>query len=290
MKKRMIFIFILFLLLFINGCSIWDINFNFTTSPQTTLSTTLPTIADGTMTILNNQYDSYAKYTSPSYSITDVNEYNDVLIATRDKIRKSNVQVVATIYHYSSFFPYSTVVDSTMSGSGVIFKADDTYYYVVTNEHVINNQGKLADFHITLFGTTQEKKATLLVYDEDLDLAVLKVPKGTEDNIEIMDLSTRVFHKYNTGEMVLAVGNPLSVVNNVTFGEFLGMMTISNASYKVIYHNAMIHEGSSGGALTDIDGHFLGINTWGSENSDEESFAIPSDIVYMFLYNHGFFE
>jgi len=278
------------MMIFLNGCSIWDIDFNFSTSPKTSLTTTMPMISDGTMTILNDQYETYGQYSSPSYDIKNINEYNEILISTRDKIRKSNVQVVATIYHYSSFFPYSTIIDTKMNGSGVIFKADATHYYIITNEHVTNNKGKLADYHVTLFNGSEEIKATLIAYDEALDLAVLKVPKGTDDTVEIMDITSRVFHQFTTDEMVLAVGNPLSVVNNVTFGKFIDMTPISNVSFEVIYHNAMIHEGSSGGALTDIDGYFLGINTWGSNDSDEQSFAIPSDIVYMFLYNHGLFE
>ncbi|MCK7488389.1 MAG: serine protease [Bacillus subtilis] len=64
------------------------------------------------------------------------------------------------------------------------------------------------------------------------------------------------------------------------------MTLIENVDFKVIYHTATIHEGSSGGALLDVDGNLLGINTWGSQNSDEDSFAVPVHIIYMFLVNH----
>lgn len=290
MKRKLLMFLTVILFAFLNGCMWWDIDFDFTTNTQTALTTTLPTISNGTMTIETNQYASYASFASETYNLTDIDEYNDVLLATRNKIRKSNVQVVASIYHYSSFFPYSTVIDSTMNGSGILFKADETHYYILTNQHVIDDKDKLATYEVTLFNQEEPIAATLIAYDEDLDLAVLKVPKGLEDDIEIMDLTTRIFKKFNPGELVLAVGNPLSVVNNVTFGEFLSMESIANASFKVIYHNAMIHEGSSGGALTDIDGNFLGVNTWGSSNTDEQSFAVPNDIVYMFLYNRGILE
>jgi len=290
MKKRILLVLSLIMFLFLNGCVYWDINFNFTTSTQTALTTTLPIISNGTMTIEADQYASYASFSSSTYELTDVNLYNDVLLATRNKIRKSNVQVVAVIFHNSQFFPYSKIIDSTMNGSGIIFKADATDYYILTNQHVIDDKGKLATYEVTLFDRTESRIATLIAYDEDLDLAVLKVPKATEDSVEIMDVTSRVFKKFTSGELVLAVGNPLSVVNNVTFGEFISMETIANASYKVIYHNAMIHEGSSGGALTDIDGNFLGVNTWGASDSDEQSFSIPNDIVYMFLYNRGLLE
>ncbi|PKL01520.1 MAG: hypothetical protein CVV56_00635 [Tenericutes bacterium HGW-Tenericutes-1] len=290
MKRKLLMLVTMILFMFLNGCMWWDIDFDFTTNTQTALTTTLPTISNGTMTIETNQYASYASFASETYNLTDIDEYNDILLATRNKIRKSNVQVVASIYHYSSFFPYSTVIDSTMNGSGILFKADETHYYILTNQHVIDDKDKLATYEVTLFDQDEPIAATLIAYDEDLDLAVLKVPKGIDDDIEIMDLTTRIFKKFNPGELVLAVGNPLSVVNNVTFGEFLSMESIANASFKVIYHNAMIHEGSSGGALTDIDGNFLGVNTWGSSTTDEQSFAVPNDIVYMFLYNRGILE
>ena len=288
MKRKILLIITMILFGFLNGCMWWDINFDFTTSTQTAVATTLPTIANGTMTIEAGQYASYSLFSSETYELSDIDLYNDILLATRNKIRKSNVQVVSEIYHMS---PFNTrIIDSTMNGSGIIFKEDSTHYFILTNQHVIDDKDKLASFEVTLFNQTEPSVATLIAEDEDLDLAVLKVLKGTDDDIEIMDLTTRIFKKFNPGELVLAVGNPLSVVNNVTFGEFISMESIQNASFKVIYHNAMIHEGSSGGALTDIDGNFLGVNTWGSSSTDEQSFSIPNDIVYMFLYNRGILE
>ncbi|HRY78506.1 MAG TPA: trypsin-like serine protease, partial [Candidatus Izemoplasmatales bacterium] len=56
----------------------------------------------------------------------------------------------------------------------------------------------------------------------------------------------------------------------------------------VIQHSATIDNGSSGGALVDVDGILVGINTWGSETDPLKSFAIPIYLVYVFLYNNGF--
>jgi S1-C subfamily serine protease len=68
------------------------------------------------------------------------------------------------------------------------------------------------------------------------------------------------------------------------------MESISNADFQIIYHTAAIHEGSSGGALVDVDGNLLGLNTWGLDTSDEYSFAVPNYIIYMFLINNGVIE
>ncbi len=286
MIKKIMSFMILSLTVFLSGCAYLDFDFNFTTL-STTLPQTYPTLVDGTMTIDNDDYIAYSSYHSPTYELTDMDAYNDVLLATKDAIRRSNVQVTTTIYRTNPYFPYTTIVESTMNGSGVIYQEDDTHYYVVTNEHVTNNKGKSASYEVVVFDSSTPVSAELIAYDEDLDIAVLKFLKPSDGDVAIMDITSRIFYQFNPGELVLAVGNPLSVVNNVTFGEFLSMQTISNVSFDVIYHNAMIHEGSSGGALTDVDGHFLGLNTWGSSDTDEQSFAIPNYIVYMFLTNHG---
>jgi len=284
MRKKIMALILFSIILLMNGCVDWNIHFQFpTTTAQATIST-LPTLIDGTLTVLDEDYATFSSYHSETYDLTDIDEYNDILFSTRDKIKRANVQVITTI---SRVYPFSTIIDSSLSGSGVIFKADATHYYVLTNQHVIDDNGKTATYEIFTFGSEIPSEGTLVASDEDLDLAVLKFAKGTITDVVITDITSRVFRKFNEGELVLAVGNPLSVVNNVTFGEFLSLQTINNATFKVIYHNATIHEGSSGGALVDIDGLFLGINTWGSNDSEDQAFAIPNYIVYMFLINNG---
>jgi len=287
MRKRLMIISLLFLLMFLNGCDNWGLNFTFTTGTAVLQTTTLPNTVNGTLTIHDTDYDSFATFESSSYGLDDIDAYNEVLLATRDKIRHSNVKIVTTLYRTALYFPYSTIVDSSVSGSGILFKSDDTYYYILTNHHVIDNKDKTATYDITTFEGTSSVEGTLIAANEDLDLAVIRILKTGISNVEIMDLTTRIYRKFNPGELVLAVGNPLSVVNNVTFGEYLSLESINNADFLVIYHSATIHEGSSGGALVDIDGNFLGINTWGSVDSDDQAFAVPNYIVYMFLVNSG---
>ena len=284
--KRLLVLGISALTLLLSGCVGFYFPFPFLT---TTAQTTAPVTANGTITFVDEDAYAYPYYSSPNYHLNNVDAYNDVLIATRDHIRRSNVQVRSTVYRVGQIFPgiTQTMVEATSSGSGIVFLERDGYYYFLTNHHVIDDLGFTAEYEIIAFGDDQSHPAELVCQDADLDLAVLRFEKGSHTEVELIDWQTRLFTRMTPGELVLAVGNPLSVDNNVTFGEFNSFETIDNAFFKVLYHSATIHEGSSGGALVDFDGHLLGVNAWGSEDSDEESFAIPVYVVYVFLYNNG---
>ncbi|MBU1144695.1 MAG: S1C family serine protease [Firmicutes bacterium] len=291
MKKLLVLLVILLFGTFLSGCSFLTMTFDFPTTTTTTLTTTMPNTINGTISLGDLEYSTFSYYESDTYLITNVDEYNDVLLNTRDMIRKSNVEILTTLYTEAKVYPWSTqtvrtAVGSSL-GSGVIFLEDETYYYALTNHHVIDNDIYDATYQIKAFEDSDESEAILVCFDESLDLAVVKFLKNDRQDIHLMDISTRLYTKFTEGELVLAVGNPLSVLNNVTFGEFRGMETIENADFKVILHNASIHEGSSGGALVDVDGNLLGLNTWGYSTTDEYSFSVPIYIIYMFLINNG---
>jgi len=272
--------------LFLAGCDgfvfYWPLS-------QTSTATTLPVTVNGTITFVESDYYAYPYYSSPNYQLDNIDEYNAVLIATRDHIRHANVRIHTTVYRVGQLFPgiTQTFVEASASGSGIVFLEQDGYYYFLTNHHVIDDLGYSAEYEVLAFGDETAVAAELVCQDEDLDLAVLRFARGTRDDVELIDLRTRLFTRFTPGELVLAVGNPLFVENNVTFGEFRSLESIANTGFKVLFHSATIQEGSSGGALVDIDGNLLGINAWGTEDSDEESFAIPVYIVNVFLVNNG---
>lgn len=289
MLKKFLLLIIILSSTLLSGCSFLTMTFDLTTN--STVSTTLPTTINGTISLGDQEYSSFSLFHSGTYDIEDIDDYNEVLLSTRDLIRRSNIFIISKAYEYTKPYPWSTstvlsIVGSSQ-GSGVIFKEDDEYYYALTNYHVLDAEADEFTYEIEAFGDSMSYDAELVVYDEALDLAVLKFTKESREEIHIIDYTTRLFTLFNADELVLAVGNPLSLPNNVTFGEFKSMETISNAEFKVIYHDAPIHEGSSGGALVDIDGNLLGLNTWGLTSSDEYSFAIPNYIIYMFLVNYG---
>jgi len=287
-KKRYLTLTIILFSIFFVGCSSFSFPFTFTQVPLTTMATTRPNTATGTVTFLETDYDVYSEYRSPSYDLT-VEQYNDLLIASRDLIRRSNIQISSTLYEVRDTLPWgtTTTIVGLSKGSGVIYMEDETFYYALTNFHVVDDEGHLVEYEIKTFEDTDFSLAQLVAYNEDLDLAVIKFSKNNRTEVHLINIEERVYTKFTPGEFVLAVGNPLSLENNVTFGEFQNLETIANYEYKAIFHNATINEGSSGGALTDIDANLLGINTWGVEETDEYSFAIPNYIVYMFLVNEG---
>ena len=101
--------------------------------------------------------------------------------------------------------------------------------------------------------------------------------------MHLIDYRSRIENNVVQEEFVLAVGNPSGVKNIVTFGRILGYSRIGNVDYTVIHHNALINPGNSGGALCDLDGNLLGLNTWGSENKDDNNFAIPLSQINDFI-------
>jgi len=278
-------VFVLAATLFLGGCD----GFSLWPSARTTTLSSLPATVNGTITFVESDYYAYPYYSSPNYQLDNIDAYNDIILATRDLIRRANIQIRATIYRTGTIFPglTQTIVESTSSGSGVVFKVTDTDYYALTNYHVVDPDGYSAKYEILTFGETVAVMGELVAYDADLDLAVLKFTKTSQDQVTVLNITTRLYTRFTPGELVFAVGNPLSVDNNVTFGEFRNLESIANSPFKVIYHTATIHEGSSGGALVDFDGNLIGLNAWGTDTSDETSFAIPIYIIHVFLVNHG---
>lgn len=157
------------------------------------------------------------------------------------------------------------------TGSGVIISPDG---YIVTNNHVIQNASKL---QVTL-NNNENYMAEVIGSDPKTDIALLKIdaedldylPFGDSDNSRI-------------GEWVLAVGNPFNLTSTVTAGIIsaksrdLGMG--SNVS-SFIQTDAAVNPGNSGGALVNIHGELIGINTAITSQTGSYvgyAFAVPSN-------------
>ena len=159
------------------------------------------------------------------------------------------------------------------TGSGVIIAPDG---YIVTNNHVIQGAQSIEV-------TTNNNKtysAELIGADPTTDIALLKI-NGDED----FDYTT--FGDSNTtkvGEWVLAIGNPFNLNSTVTAGiisaksrDLTGRNTQS-----FIQTDAAVNPGNSGGALVNIYGDLIGINTAISSRTGSYigySFAVPSNIA-----------
>jgi serine protease Do len=144
-------------------------------------------------------------------------------------------------------------------GSGILVRRAGGTYYVLTNNHVVdqatNISVKLADQRVF--------KAKVVGTDPRKDLAVVSF--DSRDAIALADLGDS--NGLQVGDIVLAVGNPLGFENTITMGivSALGRRGPSgqvapNTDY--IQTDAAINQGNSGGALVNVKGQVIGINTW----------------------------
>ncbi|HEX8566261.1 MAG TPA: DegQ family serine endoprotease [Pyrinomonadaceae bacterium] len=162
-------------------------------------------------------------------------------------------------------------------GSGVIISADGT---ILTNNHVVEGAD---DIEIEL---TDKRtfKAKVVGLDPASDLAVLKVEA---DNLPFMNLGDS--DKVRVGDVVLAIGNPLGIGQTVTSGiiSAKGRRTgLGTGSFEnFLQTDAPINRGNSGGALINVTGELVGINSQilspggAAGGNIGIGFAIPSNMV-----------
>lgn len=184
---------------------------------------------------------------------------------------------------YDDFFgfiiPQQRSLTFQTSGSGVIIKNDG---YIITNNHVVQD----ADSIQVILNDKRKYKATIVGNDASADLAVIKIDATDLPVVEFGDSDyTKI------GQWVLAVGNPFNLTSTVTAGiisakarnlNILGDKMNGNPLKSFIQTDAAVNPGNSGGALVDLEGKLIGINTAIASNTGSYagySFAIPSNIV-----------
>lgn len=171
------------------------------------------------------------------------------------------------------------------SGSGVVLSKDG---YIVTNHHVVEGA---EDILVTL-SDNAEYDAEVVAADPSTDLAVIKItPLSPLDAIRFADSDAA-----QVGQWVLAIGNPFNLTSTVTTGIIsakarnIGVLRNqfnlrSGADYSIesfIQTDAVVNPGNSGGALVNLDGELVGINTAIATQTGSYqgySFAIPSNLV-----------
>lgn len=159
-------------------------------------------------------------------------------------------------------------------GSGVIVDASGV---IVTNNHVVEGA---QDLRVVL-SDRREFEAELLLADERTDLAVLKVSADAPLPVLAYDETGAA----EVGDLVLAIGNPFGVGQTVTSGivSALARTDVGITDYAFfIQTDAAVNPGNSGGALVDMDGELIGVNTAifsRSGGSNGIGFAIPVEMV-----------
>ncbi|MBP3673175.1 MAG: trypsin-like peptidase domain-containing protein [Oscillospiraceae bacterium] len=197
---------------------------------------------------------------------------------TPSQVYAQNVGSVVAISNQSTTNYFGQISETASSGSGFILTEDG---YVVTNYHVVEGATKLT----VLTYDSAEYEAQLIGYDENNDIAILKIEAeglqaatiGSSDDLIV-------------GDQVVAIGNPLGeLTSTLTVGYISAkerIVTSDNTQINMMQTDAAINPGNSGGPLFNMKGEVIGITTAkysGSTSSGASiegiGFAIPIDDV-----------
>ena len=166
--------------------------------------------------------------------------------------------------------------ESRGAGSGVIISSEG---YIVTNNHVIENASAIE----VVLNDNRSYVGEVVGVDGSTDLAVIKIKEkalqaisfGSSEDIQI-------------GEWVLAIGNPFEFRSTVTAGIIsaksrnIRILERADRIESFIQTDAAVNPGNSGGALVNLNGELIGINTAIASPSGAfagYSFAVPSSLV-----------
>lgn len=237
------------------------------------------------------------EFRNPPVAVTT--SFEDVEATTKDYIvpeginfLKASRKAVPAVVHITN--TYRSQNNSTWSrllgrerrsrrstGSGVIISPDG---YVVTNYHVVENAEELS----VRLDDNRRLDAKIIGTDPDTDLALIKI---NTNNLPYVKFGNS--KKTEIGQWVLAIGNPFDLNNTVTAGIIsakarsinMAQRSRDGLNYSIesfLQTDAVVNRGNSGGALVNLEGELIGINTAIATNTGSfsgYSFAVPSALV-----------
>ena len=175
------------------------------------------------------------------------------------------------------YFYYTMPTES--KGSGIIIGSNDEELLIVTNYHVVEDNETLS----VTFVNDKSYDALVKGTDSSMDLAVIAVniediDDETLDAIDIAEMGDSDALK--VGEPAIAIGNALGIGQSVTTGVISALnreMQMENVEGTFIQTDAAINQGNSGGALLNINGEVIGINSnkIGGSAVEGMGYAIP---------------
>ena len=202
---------------------------------------------------------------SSSVVTSDVSEVVDQVMPSIVSITSMSVEEVR------SFFGGTYEQQSKGAGTGIIIGKTDTELLIVTNNHVVAGSDTLT----VAFTDESTVEANIKGTDAQYDVAVIAVPienisDDTLDAISVATLGDSTSLK--VGEPAIAIGNALGYGQSVTTGVISALnrsVSMTNeetgdtqeSGVKLIQTDAAINEGNSGGALVNVNGEVIGINS-----------------------------
>ena len=222
---------------------------------------------------------------SSSVVTSDVSDVVEEIMPSIVSITSMSVEEV------QGFFGGTYQKKSAGAGTGIIIGENDSELLIVTNNHVVENSDTLT---VTFIDETSVE-ANIKGADADYDVAVIAVPAGsiqpeTLGALKVATLGDST--ELKVGEPAIAIGNALGYGQSVTTGVISALdrsvaatdsrtgQTIEN-SVNLIQTDAAINEGNSGGALVNVNGEVVGINSAKliGDNVEGIGYAIPiSDV------------
>lgn len=246
----------------------------------------------GTFLTLQTSHSSTSNTESKQVHSTTVKTAYKNTTSTSEAVDKVKNAVVSVITYSDSsnqgLFEKEENSDSQISseGSGVIYKKEGNYAYLVTNTHVINGAKKVD----ILLADGNKVPGEVVGSDVYSDIAVVRISADKAKAVAEFGDSNQL----TVGETAIAIGSPLGTdyANSVTQGIIssqgrnvkLKADNGQNISTRALQTDAAINPGNSGGPLINIQGQVIGITSSKISNNGQTSvegmgFAIPANDV-----------
>ena len=246
----------------------------------------------GTFLTLKTSHSSTSNTESKQVHSTTVKTAYKNTTSTSEAVDKVKNAVVSVITYSDSsnqgLFEKEENSDSQISseGSGVIYKKEGKYAYLVTNTHVINGAKKVD----ILLADGNKVPGEVVGSDVYSDIAVVRISADKAKAVAEFGDSNQL----TVGETAIAIGSPLGTdyANSVTQGIIssqgrnvkLKADNGQNISTRALQTDAAINPGNSGGPLINFQGQVIGITSSKISNNGQTSvegmgFAIPANDV-----------
>ena len=246
----------------------------------------------GTFLTIQTSHSSTSNTESKQVHSTTVKTAYKNTTSTSEAVDKVKNAVVSVITYSDSsnqgVFEKEENPDSQISseGSGVIYKKEGKYAYLVTNTHVINGAKKVD----ILLADGNKVPGEVVGSDVYSDIAVVRISADKAKSVAEFGDSNQL----TVGETAIAIGSPLGTdyANSVTQGIIssqgrnvnLKADNGQNISTRALQTDAAINPGNSGGPLINIQGQVIGITSSKISNNGQTSvegmgFAIPANDV-----------